>query len=1060
MGAKTNHNGIIEVDTYNIPKSKWAAGVTIIKKLMQAFNWSPEQASALAGVIYCEGGWNPAAVMTQERSGTFSGTSEENKPKLASPKYSNFPNGQSGYGAGLAQWTFENRKGTAISYANKTLGKAIKNDQVELAGLDFQIQMIIEEFKHTRGNLADQIRNTTNILDAVDLVLRGYENGGGGKLASKEFIDKYTWAGGYEGSMESRGGAAMAAYKIYCENEGLEYVEPDPQTASSNITVPNISNLQQPSNNSVWSFSNDNIYQSVTVNNQNISQPKLEHTRIYMYQDKTIECPKMSISLNMDIAADNTVDQSTGLYNGTQNLNINSDDVVTKGNKTVDYKMDIGFSFPLIKINDHMYTHNDIKKCVISTTSFIPTIELLLETNSNDILKNNSIKDGDIIQVFINPGHGMIKSYRADYIINNAMVLKQDQSKRNIVTTVLIEGELFIPNLYNSGLVFSYPGTSRDALIDAATKLGLGFYFCDADNTEDTQLWYCTADDEEVNGSMSPAIKYIKYVSSHAWKNFNSFYDCWIDLRYGLTFLNINKMLGEDGLDEQVDVAFFNSAISQSKAANSQNAELTDSEKKNDPKPQAKILSNIGKDTDSITSFFVKSFSEIYAGGEVSRELGILKTISYDVQNAGLQNSGTNVDLNISIPLNQTKLQHGFYALVGPGINNTYVPADNGSYVEQHKVVSGGGISTSQSDTDAQEIQNSASNSLTSGNTHKFYEAAEQHNYFNNKILEKKMIKVVLNGCNMQIMRGEKIPMILEDKQFGMNLIGINENNAVNKKIFEQYSGWFIIKSLKWIYDATKPVKQGTAWETEIVLTRREWPIIGWNKKELTSDQQKEIITVNNPNEGTLNESTNVKNSENTDNNYKESETVTDGITTNGLKDFIITIYNDIKAAVATYKDNGKIMLISGKRWAADENNNKIDGQPTVKDGTLWKFINANGDIVWYSSNTSKHLYGEAIDIINNKGIEFADIAIAILNDKQTLYDMFINGVYCAIEVSKDDTGNTIKHYHIGTVDQSDSTSIASQKTWWEEVILFNKNNILTLSSGKSINLTSYASYN
>jgi len=58
-------------------------------------------------------------------------------------------------------------------------------------------------------------------------------------------------------------------------------------------------------------------------------------------------------------------------------------------------------------------------------------------------------------------------------------------------------------------------------------------------------------------------------------------------------------------------------------------------------------------------------------------------------------------------------------------------------------------------------------------------------------------------------------------------------------------------------------------------------------------------------------------------------------------------------------------MLISGRRWAADENDNKIEGEPKVQEGSSYKFINSVGDIVWYNSKTSRHLYGEAIDIIN-----------------------------------------------------------------------------------------------
>jgi len=32
---------------------------------------------------------------------------------------------------------------------------------------------------------------------------------------------------------------------------------------------------------------------------------------------------------------------------------------------------------------------------------------------------------------------------------------------------------------------FAFSGTSRDAIIDAASKAGLGFFFCDDENTDD-----------------------------------------------------------------------------------------------------------------------------------------------------------------------------------------------------------------------------------------------------------------------------------------------------------------------------------------------------------------------------------------------------------------------------------------------------------------------------------------------------------------------------------------------------------------------------------------------
>jgi hypothetical protein len=62
-------------------------------------------------------------------------------------------------------------------------------------------------------------------------------------------------------------------------------------------------------------------------------------------------------------------------------------------------------------------------------------------------------------------------------------------------------GELFIPNLHNANMSFSFAGTSRDAMIDAASKLGLGFFFCDPENTDDNQLWYCMAESSDEDGN-------------------------------------------------------------------------------------------------------------------------------------------------------------------------------------------------------------------------------------------------------------------------------------------------------------------------------------------------------------------------------------------------------------------------------------------------------------------------------------------------------------------------------------------------------------------------------
>ena len=155
-------------------------------------------------------------------------------------------------------------------------------------------------------------------------------------------------------------------------------------------------------------------------------------------------------------------------------------------------------------------------------------------------------------------------------------------------------------------------------------------------------------------------------------------------------------------------------------------------------------------------------------------------------------------------------------------------------------------------------------------------------------------------------------------------------------------------------------------------------------------------------------------------------------MTTNGLNSYMITIYNDIVSACSAA--GKKVKLVSGRRWFADEDGNKVEAA-TVQDGNLWKFVNANGDVVWYSSKTSPHATGDAIDIINDEGTTFNEVAQYIISDNKTLYDMITNGVYLGIETSKDDTGNTVKHYHIGKPDKSNSGTYSAQKSWWEKVV-------------------------
>lgn len=782
----------------------------------------------------------------------------------------------------------------------------------------------------------------------------------------------------------------------------------------------------------------NNTYQSIEKSdNEQNSSANSTHTRIYEYIATTIQLDEMSVPIEDNYDSNGNIDSSTRQHVDAIGDNTNQNPHETAGNMSPDKSISIGFTYPLIRINDHYYGGESIKYFSLETVGFIPTIELILDCQYNDILKANQIKDGDICSVFINSGHGSIKSYRGDFQITNVKVPNISQTKYYESVKVKIFAELFIPTIYDATQTFSFAGSSRDALIDVAEKLGLGFFFSDPENTQDSQMWYSMSDGEQKNmGSQSsPTIEYIKNTAKHSWKNFESFYDCWIDPRYAISFINIAQMLGGTGLDEKIDLAFYNSALTIGRNTDGKNRESTDEEKAKNPKPQIKLLTNIAEDENSFTPFLVINYGE-RNNSTITNKLGLINANYYSIKNPNLQTVEENsIELNLSIPVNTDKLKNGFYIMGGPGQNLTYTQANNGSFVNQHKSVQGGQIAETQSDADGKEIEETGSNMFASGNTNKFYETADGHNYLCNMWLKKKTINVTLCGCNMQIMRGEKIPALLRDNfNPTMNYLQANnENDFVYQQIMVSASGWFIIQNIKWIFDRDHP-QRGTQWRTELTLTRREWPIPGYVKDQgQHTEEQKttdEMIIKNDPTTGSVKESVSTTQEEQNadDANNAKGEVMT----TNGLNAYMVTIYNDIVAACSV--GGKKIKLVSGRRWFADEDGNKVE-VATVQDGNLWKFVNANGDIVWYSSKTSPHVTGDAIDIINDEGTTFDEVAQYIISDNKTLYDMITNGSYLGIETSKDDIGNTVKHYHIGKPDKSNSGTYSAQKNWWEKVV-------------------------
>lgn len=88
------------------------------------------------------------------------------------------------------------------------------------------------------------------------------------------------------------------------------------------------------------------------------TETEAEHTRIYEKFPPTIQLDEMSMPLD-GMFNGNQENVSTGMTSDTSS-NIQGKNYTTVGNNGVDATLSIGFTYPLIRINDNYYTHNSI----------------------------------------------------------------------------------------------------------------------------------------------------------------------------------------------------------------------------------------------------------------------------------------------------------------------------------------------------------------------------------------------------------------------------------------------------------------------------------------------------------------------------------------------------------------------------------------------------------------------------------------------------------------------------------------------------------------------------
>lgn len=458
---------------------------------------------------------------------------------------------------------------------------------------------------------------------------------------------------------------------------------------------------------------------------------------------------------------------------------------------------------PLIRINDYILSDTEIDSMKIDCLGFLPRITLTCTFVHQTFVSREMPKDGDMISVAIRNKNDLLKSIRNDYVITG-VVSSANSGLEHTGTTMTFFGMLFIPGMMSSKGKFSFNGTSMSTLKAYAAWLNLGFA-TNEDDTDDKQIWIYTKYGKNDTG-------FPESIAAAAYKDDVSFYDVWVDIYYNLNFVNINKQLM--AAENEVDLAVW---------INNIDKDFTYGEDTKDSKAieTAKVLSNYR--VFKPTSFFISSWKPVNSASSVTFEIGTKTWCQLFEHNPKLFSQPDaskfwNIEMEPTYDpdkVNKYILLRG-RATQDPSANPKDLAKANYAYVDIYARYPWMGVQYSISNPDD-------SNLRWDGNHHKNYYRAKVQNAINNKELDKFNLEIEVTGTNLNIIKGDKLPVALIKTDPIENRI-TDPNTRTFEALDQFYSGWFIVKGFTLKYNKDNEDQLMSNFSQTFVLTRREWP--------------------------------------------------------------------------------------------------------------------------------------------------------------------------------------------------------------------------------------------
>jgi hypothetical protein len=440
-----------------------------------------------------------------------------------------------------------------------------------------------------------------------------------------------------------------------------------------------------------------------------------------------------------------------------------------------------GSDSPYVMINGAVV--GDISYLEINEVDLIPKVKIIFKDVNGSLSGPNYPKNDPILSLYIKVSNEKLKPVRMDFLITS---IKSDQdaildaeSMGSSAEFTMI-GELFIPKIYNYKSK-AYRGVgSKGALIQLASDLDLGFSENDS-STNDVMTW--------INPNRD-GLYFIDHISRHAYLNEDTFFDCFIDKFFNLTFVNVPIQL-VDGpeLDLTPEQRPDSSELEVSREAKTKGSDK-------DPNESLAVLQLTNNPRFRGKTEYIQSYSLLGDVGSILKTKGYRRRIYY-----------------YDHILDDNKFTKFYVKPIGvKGMNEAtqLIPANEslrGTMI--HKWMN-----------------------VDYGNTHREWNAASLINDHNKSELKKVKLKVETSGINLQVVRGSSIKVNMvntrssaKDKASGVtdkpkNFNGDNEGGDSASFVPDGLlTGRYYVAGVRYIYDPMEEFK----FKTEFDLCRINW---------------------------------------------------------------------------------------------------------------------------------------------------------------------------------------------------------------------------------------------